>query len=134
MISAADGGRLRVLILDDSRDDAELTELALVDAGVAAEIRVVHGQAGLAEALTAFAPQIVLSDVNLPGFSGAEALEMTRALRPGVPVVFLTGSALGLPGETLPVGDGLVYKDTLGELPDVIRSVLRVQLHLPDGG
>ena len=79
---------------------------------------------GLREALHAFAPQIVLSDVNLPGFSGAEALQITRALRPGVPVVFLTGSVMGLPGEELPVGDGLVYKDALDQLPDAVRQVL----------
>ena len=117
-------GALRVLIVDDSRDDAELTELALRDAGMAIDVRLVHGEAGLREALEAFAPQIVLSDVNLPGFSGAEALQITRALRPGVPVVFLTGSVMGLPGEELPVGDGLVYKDALDQLPDTVRQVL----------
>jgi len=122
--TAAPDGRLRVLILDDSRDDAELTELALADAGLAVDVRTVHGEAGLREALQAFAPQLLLSDVNLPGFSGAEALELTRALRPGVPVLFLTGSAIGMPGEELPVGDGLVYKDELDRLPDAVREVL----------
>ena len=66
----------------------------------------------------------MLSDVNLPGFSGAEAMEMTRAAFPDVPVVFLTGSAIGVPGEPLPVGDALVFKDELGLLPDVVRQLL----------
>lgn len=122
--TAAPDGRLRILILDDSRDDAELTELALADAGLAIDVRVVHGEAGLREALQTFAPQLVLSDVNLPGFSGADALEITRALRPGVPVVFLTGSVIGVPGETLPIGDGLIYKDQLDRLPAAVREVL----------
>ncbi len=122
--TAAADGRLRILILDDSRDDAELTELALADAGWPVEVRVVHGEAGLREMLLAFAPQLVLSDVNLPGFSGAEAMAITRALRPGVPVLFLTGSVIGLPGEELPEGDGLVYKDQLDRLPEAVRAVL----------
>lgn len=120
---ATPGGRLRVLIVDDSRDDAELTELALRDAGMAIDCRCVHGEPGLRAALDAFAPQIVLSDVNLPGFSGQQALQMTRAHCPGVPVVFLTGSMIDAPGESLPVGDGLVYKDQLERLPDVVRRL-----------
>ncbi|KLI98482.1 response regulator [Luteimonas sp. FCS-9] len=120
----AQAGRLRVLIVDDSRDDAELAELALRDAGLAVETRRVHGETGLAEALEAFAPRVVLSDVNLPGFSGAEALALTRRLRPDVPVVFMTGSVYGLPGEVLPEGDALVYKDELEKLPATLREVL----------
>ena len=115
---------LRVLIVDDSPDDAELTELALRHAGLAVECRRAYGGAGLADLLHDFQPQLVLSDVNLPGFSGAEAMEMTRAAFPDVPVVFLTGSAIGVPGEPLPVGDALVFKDELGLLPDVVRQLL----------
>lgn len=115
---------LRVLIVDDSRDDAELTELALRDAGIAVDCRRAYGEAGLTDLLREFRPQMVLSDVNLPGFSGAEAMGLSRAMLPGVPVVFLTGSELGVPGETLPVGDGLVFKDALDGLPDVVRGLL----------
>ncbi|MBB3344764.1 response regulator [Luteimonas sp. RC10] len=122
----ARAGRLRVLIVDDSRDDAELAELALRDAGVAVETRRVHSEAGLVEALEAFAPRVVLSDVNLPGFSGAEALALTRRLRPGVPVVFMTGSAYGLPGDVMPEGDALVHKDQLDRLPAALAQVLAV--------
>ena len=118
-------GALRVLIVDDSRDDAELTELALRDAGMAIDVRLVHGEAGLREALEAFAPQIVLSDVNLPGFSGAEALQITRALRPGVPVVFLTGYA-ELQGLELP-GSLVMQKPVQAdELARVLNELLRL--------
>lgn len=117
---------LRVLIVDDSRDDAELTELALRDAGIEVDCRRAYGEAGLAELLDAFRPQLVLSDVNLPGYSGAQALQLSRATLPGVPVVFLTGSAIGAPGETLPVGDGLVFKDELELLPGVVRGLVAV--------
>lgn len=114
---------LRVLIVDDSRDDAELTELALRDAGIAVECRRAYGEAGLTELLREFQPQMVLSDVNLPGFSGAEAMDLSRSMLPGVPVVFLTGSAFNAPGETLPEGDALVLKDDLELLPDVVRRL-----------
>ncbi|MGO3127045.1 MAG: response regulator [Luteimonas sp.] len=120
----SDAAPLRVLIVDDSRDDAELTELALRDAGIAVEVRRACGEADLTGLLRDFHPQLVLSDVNLPGFSGVEAMRLTRALLPGVPVVFLTGSSIGAPGEELPVGDALVFKDELELLPDVVRRLM----------
>ncbi|TDK30720.1 response regulator [Luteimonas terrae] len=119
-----DAAPLRVLIVDDSRDDAELTELALRDAGIPVEVRREYGESGLVDALREFQPQLLLSDVNIPGFSGAEAMHLTRAMRPGVPVVFLTGSAIGAPGEELPEGDALVFKDELELLPDVVRRLV----------
>lgn len=118
-----DTAPLRVLIVDDSRDDAELTELALRDAGIAVECRRAYGEAGLSGLLRDFRPQLVLSDVNLPGFSGAEAMGLSRAVLPDVPVVFLTGSPIGAPGEELPTGDALVFKDELELLPDVVRRL-----------
>lgn len=113
----------RVLIVDDSRDDAELTELALRDAGMAVECRRVHDEAGLMAALQAFAPQLVLSDINLPGFSGPQALALTRAALPGVPVVFLTGAREGLDDDA-PQADALLLKDELDALPAIARQLL----------
>ncbi|WP_233198833.1 MULTISPECIES: response regulator [Luteimonas] len=116
--------RRRVLIVDDSRDDAELTELALRDAGLHIECQRVHGEAGLTAALRDFVPEIVLSDINLPGYSGAEALALTRAVLPAVPLVFLTGT-LDTLDDALPVAEGLVLKDDLdAELPPLVRRLL----------
>lgn len=115
-----DGARWRVLLVDDSRDDAELTELALRDGGLEFECRVLYREADLRAALPAFAPQLVLCDVNLPAFSGAEALAIVRAHDPALPFVFVTGADPLQP----PGGDGLVLKDALSTLPGVARALL----------
>ncbi len=116
--------RWRVLIVDDSRDDAELAELALRDAGLAVECRRVHGEADLDEALRTFVPQIVLSDLNLPGYSGAEAQARIQALLPAVPVVFMTGSLDSIDGD-FPTADGLVLKDDIDALlPALVTRLL----------
>nr|WP_305068827.1 response regulator [Luteimonas sp. BDR2-5] len=111
------------MIVDDSRDDAELVELALCDAGMAIDCRRVHDEAGLVEALRDFLPQLVLSDVNLPGFSGAQALALARAALPGVPVVLMTGALEGLDDDT-PQADALVLKDELDALPAIAIRLL----------
>lgn len=118
------GGQVpaRVLIVDDSRDDAELAVIALRDAGVAVDTTRVDGANALRSALDAFDPDLVLSDVNIPGFSGPEALEIVRDTRPGLPFVFMSGSIYGM--EPPPPADGLVLKDDLGALPDLVRRLL----------
>ena len=71
------------------------------------------------------APQLVLSDLNLPGFCAEEALQMVRAHDPRLPFVLLTGTpAIALP-EPLPGTDGLLSKDDLQQLPDLVRQLLR---------
>ncbi|TDK21072.1 response regulator [Luteimonas aestuarii] len=113
----------RVLIVDDSRDDAELAEIALRDAGLAVACQRVHAAPTLQDALAAFEPQVVLSDVNIPGFSGAEALAIVRAHDPSLPFVFMTGS-LYAPGSEPPPADALVMKDDMGMLPGLLRRLL----------
>jgi len=113
----------RVLLVDDSRDDAELAEFALRKGGLAVECRRVSTADGLRAALGAFAPQAVVSDVNLPGFSGAEALALVRAHDPSLPFVFLTGAPMA-PGDEPPAAGGLLLKDDLDALPGLLRQLL----------
>ena len=122
---AAAAAPWRVLLVEDSRDDAELIEISLREAGLALECRQAWSMAMVQEALRDFAPQLVLSDLNLPGFCAEEALQMVRAHDPRLPFVLLTGTpAIALP-EPLPGTDGLLSKDDLQQLPDLVRQLLR---------
>jgi len=124
-VGDASRGAWRVLLVDDSADDAELAEYALRKGRLEVECRRACTAAGVAQALREFAPQVVVSDLNLPGFSGAEALALTRAHDPDLPFVFLTGALL--PGEAPPLADGLLLKDELDALPRLLRQLLAVQ-------
>lgn len=120
---------LRVLLVDDCADDAELVMLELQHAGIAAECRRVEREATLRDALATFAPDLVLSDLNLPGYSGRDAHALVREQAPGVPFVFVTGSTAD--GQPLPVADAVVLKDALATLPAVVRGLLAAKA-LPD--
>ena len=80
-----------------------------------------------AGALSAFAPDIVVSDYDLPGFSGGEALAMTRAHDPALPFVVLSGFvAEDRPADDRARGaDAWVCKDDLHDMPAVLRRLLR---------
>jgi len=124
--AAPDAVAWRVLLVDDSQDDAELAEFALRKAGLAVECRRASTAASVEQALRAFAPQVVVSDVNLPGFSGAEALALTRAFDPSLPFVFLTGGTA--PGDAPPPAEGLLLKDELDALPALLQRLLTPHL------
>jgi CheY-like chemotaxis protein len=82
---------LRVLLVEDSADDADLLRFQLEDAGLRFELHRVSDERGLREAVGSFAPTVAMSDLNLPGYSGLDALELLHRLRPGLPLLLVTG-------------------------------------------
>lgn len=84
-------GRRKILCIDDERDTASLICEELVDRGF--EVRAAfNGREGLA-AILKEPPDLVLSDVGMPGMSGFELLRTLTSMEPrfeGMPFVFLT--------------------------------------------
>jgi DNA-binding response OmpR family regulator len=83
--------RRRILCIEDDRDTASLICEELVDRGF--EVRVAYnGREGLA-AILKDPPDLVLSDVGMPGMSGFELLRTLTSMEPrfeSMPFVFLT--------------------------------------------
>jgi PAS domain S-box-containing protein len=69
---------VRVLIIDDSDDDALLIATHLRRGGIELTYERAETMQALAETLTARPPDIVLCDYNLPGFSARDALRMVQ--------------------------------------------------------
>ncbi|HGM7288390.1 TPA: ATP-binding protein, partial [Stenotrophomonas maltophilia] len=85
-------GALRILLVEDSPEDAELMSEQMLDAGLEARFERVESEAELRQALVAFQPDIVLSDLSMPGFSGDDALRIVRETSPEVPFIFVSGT------------------------------------------
>src|SRR5664279_4664041 len=80
----------RVLHLEDSELDHELLLAHLVRGGVMAQTRRVETEVAFLEALDE--PwDVVISDYNLPGFSGLVALELLKANARDVPFILVSG-------------------------------------------
>lgn len=110
----------RILLVEDSRDDADLFGFALEDAGLPYVVHVVRSECELREALDSFAPTVVVSDLNLPGYSGFAALELVHAIDPRLPLVLLTGLDDVDPLQ-LPVR--MLCKSDLARVPALIASL-----------
>jgi len=70
--------RLKVLIVEDSEDDALLLVLQLKQAGYDLFYTRVASQQQMASALEKDYWDLVISDYSLPGFSGIDALKMVK--------------------------------------------------------
>ena len=80
----------RVLHLEDSELDHELLVAHLARGGLNARARRVDSERAFVEAL-AEPWDAVVSDYNLPGFSGLAALEMVKATARDVPFILVSG-------------------------------------------
>jgi len=85
-------GLLHVLLVEDSPEDAELLCDQMLEAGLQAGFERVDNEAAMRAALDAKVPDIVLSDLSMPGFSGYQALRILRERYPQLPFIFVSGT------------------------------------------
>ncbi len=90
MSLAAPTRTLRILHLEDSELDHELTLAQLRRGGIAVEMLRIDSEPELLRAMEQ-AWDAVISDYNLPGFSGLVALDLLKARDNGVPFLLLSG-------------------------------------------
>ncbi|MEI7037584.1 response regulator [Fulvimonas yonginensis] len=83
---------IHILHVEDDPIDAELI-LAELDAdGIEYQARVVDNEADYLAALDEFQPDIVLSDLSLPGFSGQRALDLLRRRDEDLPFIYVSAT------------------------------------------
>ena len=83
---------LRVLIAEDSEDDARLLLRELERAGFDAASERVDSRAAMQAALDRQTWDLVIGDYSMPEFSGPAALALLRAHDPDTPFIFVSGS------------------------------------------
>ncbi|HTL14595.1 MAG TPA: response regulator [Thermomonas sp.] len=111
---------LRILLVEDSADDADLLRFGLEEAGLPFELRRVHCEGALREAMEAFEPDVAVSDLHLPGYCGVAALTLLHELRPALPLVLLSGDAERAP-DGLPAR--VLDKARLDRLPALLADI-----------
>jgi len=121
------GQRLRLLLIEDSQDDAELLLRSLHRDGYDLTARQVSSSEEVSAALDNDSWDLVISDYVMPGFGGLEALELCKRRGLEVPFIIVSGHI----GEEVAVAalkagaNDYVMKDRLARLGPAIERALQ---------
>ncbi|MFC0250989.1 hybrid sensor histidine kinase/response regulator [Massilia consociata] len=85
--------RVRVLVVDDNEDAAQILAMALECAGC--DIRVAHSAGAALALLPAFAPEVALLDIGLPDMNGYELARRVRLLPEGERMMLIAATGWG---------------------------------------
>jgi phosphoserine phosphatase RsbU/P len=121
------GRPLKVLMIENSEDDAVLAAYELQRAGYDLTSHRVETGPDLAAALARETWDLILSDYNLPGFSGLHALHIVKDSGLNIPFLLRSGTiSEGALAEALRAGaHGHVSKDRASVLAPAVEHVLR---------
>ncbi len=118
--------KIRILLLEDSLDDAFLVERELKKSGFDFEMQRVETEQYFRDALDNRQWDLVLADFNLPAFSGPQALEIVKERHPGLPLVLVSGE-VKVEDAVQALNNGavdFVQKQVLARLGPVVKRVL----------
>src|SRR6266568_2159065 len=119
--------KLRILLVEDSPNDAELIQRELKRGGLDFRSRRVQTEADFRRELDEFQPHLVISDFSMPQFNGRKALAIARESRADIPFIFISGTI----GENVAVdmmkagADDYVMKNNLARLLPALKRELR---------
>ncbi len=118
---------LKILLLDDSAEDAEIVQRLLLKQNMNFEFHLAQNEKTYQRALNQFQPDIILSDHFLPQFNSLDALTFARKCFPDVPFIMVTGAVSEeFAAEIIKQGaDDYILKDRLSRLPAAIDIVIK---------
>ena len=118
---------IRVLMVEDSQDDANQIAHELRQGGYEIASRQVHTLEALRAALTSQAWDLILCDHSLPNFDSLDALEVVKASGLDLPFIIVSGAIprdLALTAMRRGARD-FVVKDDLARLAPIVERELR---------
>src|SRR5579859_6151233 len=118
---------IRVLLLEDAKQDAELILHELFCKGFSVDARVARNREEFLESLKEGPFDVILSDYRLPGWTGLDAFAEVARLGRNIPFLLITGM-LGEEAAVECIKQGVsdyVLKDHLERLPMAISRSLR---------
>lgn len=118
---------IKVLLLEDEKNDADLIEKELQSSGLPILFKHVESKAEFLKTLKSFEPQLVLSDYIVQGYSGLEALKEVQKRRPLCPFIFISWEIhQDSVVEALKAGaTDHVFKERIGRLTFSVHRALR---------
>lgn len=119
--------KLKILMLEDEQNDAELIGRSMIKSGMSFVSKRVDTKEDFSEALNSFGPDVILSDHSLPQFNSLEALKVCKQKGISIPFILVTGTV----SEEFAVtclkegADDYLLKSNLVRLPLAIQNAVK---------
>lgn len=122
-------GIIKILMLEDSSNDAELIQRTLQRMNKRIEFHVVASKNAFEEALERFQADIVLADNSVPGFKALDVVEKVRTHNKHLPIIVVTGTmSEEYAVDVIKKGaDDYILKDRMNRLHTAIESALNIR-------
>lgn len=115
---------LNVLLLEDSENDAVLTEFELERAGLQPKVHRIWTEEQMKEALEQQSWDLILSDFSMPSFSGLQGLSLLKQSGLDIPFIVLSGT-IGEEGAANAIRAGAKDFVSKGNRTKLIASIQR---------
>jgi signal transduction histidine kinase len=117
---------LKILMLEDQEDDADLVKRALRKGGIVFDSKRVDDRPNFEKALKDFKPDAILSDHSLPQFNSIEALQIKATVLPEIPFILVTGAVSDeFAAQCIKLGaDDYILKSNLSRLPASLKNAM----------
>ncbi|HPE55006.1 MAG TPA: PAS domain S-box protein [Bacteroidales bacterium] len=122
--------KLKILLLEDNLNDAELVEIELRSSlNQTFELTRVDNRIDYFKQIVLFKPDIILSDYRLPQYNGLSALEDLKSTNENIPFIIVTGSLTEeTAADSIKAGAwDYVVKERLFRLPTAVKNALSVK-------
>lgn len=119
--------KMKVLIVEDLQDDAELVVLELASQGIEVEWQRVESSKEMITSLETQIWEAIVSDFMMNGFTGFDALEIAKKYAADIPFIIISGAV----GEEVAVeamrrgAHDYIMKDNLARLGEALKRELR---------
>jgi DNA-binding NarL/FixJ family response regulator len=122
---------LRVLLLEDDPNDAELVIHALEADHPGCTVLRVDSRSAFMRALESFGPDVILSDHSVADFSALDAFRLAQARRLTAPFLLVSGAFEQTAADSLKAGAAeFVHKRDLPRLASAIRTAVELRAPL----
>jgi len=120
---------IKILLLEDNQHDAELIHHQISKNITKYQFKHVAKLNDFSQAIDEYVPDIILSDFNLLGFNGLDALKLIRQKCPLIPFIIVTGTIdEETAAETIKQGAwDYVVKERLSRLSSAMKNALELK-------
>lgn len=119
----------RILVIDDDPAICALLSRVLEDAGYAVE-EAPDGASALAM-LAASPPDLLITDVVMPGLAGWSVFARARRVAPTLPIVVMSGVDTGFPQQERALADQAVFLRKPFDIDQLLAAVARLLAGVP---